>query len=65
MKKLGITIAAIVMALLQVVLFYGLMPVIVAHDMLSWRTWRVWHVTKFDVCAAAHTIRSDFKEWYR
>ena len=65
MKKLGITIVAIIMALLQVVVFYGLMPVFVAHDMWSWRTWRVWHVTKFDVCAAAQTIRSNFKEWYR
>lgn len=64
MKKLGTTIAAIVMAFLQVVVFYGLMPVFVAQTMWSWRTWRVWHVTKFNVCAAADTIRSDFKGWY-
>jgi len=65
MKKMGLTVVAMTIALLQVVAFCGLIPVIVAQTMWSWRTWRVWHVTKFNVCAAAHTIRSDFKEWYR
>ena len=65
MKKIVLTVVAMTIALLQVVAFYGLIPVIVAQTMWSWRTWRVWHVTKFNVCAAAHTIRSDFKEWYR
>jgi hypothetical protein len=65
MKKLGTTIMAIFVGFLQVVAFYGLMPVFVVQTMWSWRTWRVWRVTKFNVCAAAHKIRYDFKEWYR
>lgn len=65
MKKIGITMLAVFMASLQVVAFYGLMPLYVGKTMYDWRCWRVGHVTKFIVVAAAHTIADDFKEWYR
>ena len=65
MKTILKTIAAVLVACLQIVAFYGLMPFIVANTMCEWRTWSVWKVTKFNVKAAAHTIRYDFMEWYR
>lgn len=65
LKKIGTAMLALFIAVIQVVVFYGLMPLYIAKTMYDWRCWRVVHVAKFLVRSAARTIDADFKEWYR